>query len=79
VILGEIRVPGIRVIEKTVMPADLEGADEVFITSTTRNLLPVRQVEEQPVGRADRARKALAEGFGEYVRNYIAAQKEVVA
>ena len=27
------------------MPADLEAADEVFITSTTRELLPVYSVE----------------------------------
>lgn len=79
VILGEVRVPGIKVIEKTVMPADLEGADEVFITSTTRDLLLVRQVEEQKVGRSDRARKALAEGFAEFVRNYVAGHKEVAA
>ena len=79
VILGEIRVPGIRVIEKTVMPADLEGADEVFITSTTRNLLAVRQVEEKSVGRTDRARKSLTEEFARYVRDYIAANKEVAA
>lgn len=79
VILGEIRVPGIRVLERPVMPGDLENADEVFITSTTRNLLPVRQVEEKPVGRADRARKALSEAFGEYVRNYVAAHREVAA
>jgi branched-chain amino acid aminotransferase len=79
VILGEVRVPGIRVVEKTVMPGDLENADEVFITSTTRDLLPVRQVEDKKVGRSDRARKALAGGFGEYLRNYIAAHREVAA
>lgn len=79
VILGEVRVPGIKVIEKTVMPADLEAADEVFITSTTRDLLPVRQVEEIKIGRSERARKALSEGFSEFLRNYIAAHKEVPA
>jgi branched-chain amino acid aminotransferase len=79
VILCEVRVPGIRVVEKTVMPGDLENADEVFITSTTRNLLPVRQVEEKSVGRNDRARKALAEGFGECLRDYVARHKEVAA
>ena len=79
VILAEVRVPGIKVVEKTVMPADLEGADEVFITSTTRDLLPVRQVEDKKVGRSDRARKALAEGFVEYLRNYVATHKQVVA
>ena len=79
VILAEVRVPGIRLMEKTVMPADLEGADEVFITSTTRGLLPVRQVEDRTVGRLDRARKALTDGYMAYVRSYIASHKEVAA
>ena len=79
VILGEVRVPGIKVIEKTIMPADLESADEVFITSTTRDLLAVRQVEDRQVGRSDRARKSLAAGFSEYLRNYIASHKAVPA
>jgi len=79
VILGEVHVPGIKVIERIVLPSDLEAADEVFITSTTRDLLPVRQVEHKTVGRSDHARKALSDGFGEYLRSYIAAHKEVPA
>lgn len=79
VILGEVRVPGIKVVEKAILPADLENADEVFITSTTRDLLPVRQVEDKNVGRSDRARRSLAEGFAEFLRNYVASHREVVA
>src|SRR5262249_28176171 len=44
VLLGEIHVPGIQIAEKTLFPTDLESADEVFITSTTRSLLPVVQI-----------------------------------
>jgi len=44
-LLDEIRVPGITVAERTLMPADLERADQVFITSTTRDLLPAVEVE----------------------------------
>ncbi len=44
-LLGEIRVTGITVVEKTLFPADLERADQVFITSTTRDLMPVSYVE----------------------------------
>lgn len=79
VILGEVHLPGIQLVEHTVTPADLESADEVFITSTTRNLLRVRQVEDRQVGRTDHVREALAEGFGEFVRNYVAAHREVPA
>lgn len=40
-LLDVVRVPGIKVAERTLMPQDLERADQVFITSTTRDLLPV--------------------------------------
>jgi branched-chain amino acid aminotransferase len=79
VILHEIETPGIRVGEKALLPGDLEHADEVFITSTTRDLLPVVRIEEKQVGRADRARTALAREFSEYVRRYVAANKEIAA
>src|SRR5579872_738035 len=44
-LLEEIRVPGLRIAERTLLPADLAAADEVFITSTTRELLPVVAVD----------------------------------
>jgi branched-chain amino acid aminotransferase len=78
-LLGEIHVPGIRISEKTLVPADLESADGVFITSTTRNLLPVAQIEEKPVGRAERTLLALQEAFGEYVNRYVAEHSPSVS
>jgi len=75
VLLGDLRVAGIRIGEKALMPTDLEYADEVFITSTTRDLLPVFQIEDQKIGRSERARQALTRAFSEYVRKYIAAHK----
>jgi branched-chain amino acid aminotransferase len=44
-LLEEIRVPGLRIGEKTLLTGDLEAAGEVFITSTTRELLPVVSIE----------------------------------
>jgi len=75
VLLGEIHVPGIRITEKKLTPAELETADEVFITSTTRNLLPVRQIEGKAIGRSDETRHKLSQAFGEYVDRYVAAHK----
>ena len=75
VLLGEIHLPGIRIVEKVLTPQELESADEVFITSTTRNLLPVCEIEGRKVGRTDHTRRALAEAFGEYVERYVAAHK----
>jgi len=79
VLLEEIHAPGITVEEKTLLPGDLESADEVFITSTTRDLLPVFEIEGKKVGRADSTRHTLAEAFGQYVRNYVASRKAVIA
>jgi branched-chain amino acid aminotransferase len=41
---------GVEVRYETLMPADLETADEAFITSTTRELSPVTQIDDRPVG-----------------------------
>ena len=79
VLLDEIRAPGIRVEEKVLLPGDLEAADEVFITSTTRDLLPVLQIEDRKIGRTGHTRQALARAFSEYVGNYVATHKEVAA
>ncbi|HUB77257.1 MAG TPA: aminotransferase class IV [Bryobacteraceae bacterium] len=75
ILLGEIRVPGIQVAEKKLTAADLQNADEVFITSTTRNLLPVREIAGKPVGRTDHAFHAISKAFGDYVDRYVAARK----
>ncbi|PWU06468.1 MAG: class IV aminotransferase [Terriglobia bacterium] len=72
-LLNEIQVPGIQVAEKVLFPADLEGADEVFVTSTTRNLLPVAEIEGQRTGRSERSLEALRAAFGDYLERYIAA------
>jgi branched-chain amino acid aminotransferase len=45
ILLEEIRVPGIHLGEKTLGTTDLERADQVFITSSTRDLLPVLEID----------------------------------
>lgn len=44
-LLDEIHIPGITVVEQTLMPADLQNSNQVFITSSTRDLLPVAEIE----------------------------------
>jgi branched-chain amino acid aminotransferase len=78
-LLEEIRVPGLQVAEKTLLPADLEVADEVFITSTTRELLPVVSVKGLNIRSQERqngkVREQLQKAFTTYVENYIASRK----
>lgn len=75
VLLSAIHVPEIDLVEKPLMPSDLETADEVFITSTTRDLLPVVQIEDKQIARGSRTRVALQKAFSAYVRGYIAKHK----
>lgn len=41
---------GVGVRYETLFPADLQTADEAFITSTTKELSPVTQIDNRPVG-----------------------------
>ena len=79
ILLGETLVPGVRVRERTLAPCDLEQADEVFITSTTRNLLPVTHIDGRQVGRSDRIRAALEAAFENFVNRYVTRNKPVTA
>jgi branched-chain amino acid aminotransferase len=79
VLLTEVHVPGYEIGERRLRLEDLERADEVFITSTTRELLPVLQIEGKPLHQDDRARQALQTGFSNYVERYVARQKAASA
>ncbi len=41
---------GLACREQPLLPSDLHGADEVFLTSTTREVVPVRRVDERTIG-----------------------------
>jgi branched-chain amino acid aminotransferase len=41
---------GVAVRDATLVPADLESADEIFITSTTREISPVVRVDDRVIG-----------------------------
>jgi branched-chain amino acid aminotransferase len=75
-LLGPVRAPAIEIGEKNLLPADLETADEVFITSTTRDLLPVFEIEGRKVGGREQARVALQRAFSAHVKRYVAEHKE---
>jgi branched-chain amino acid aminotransferase len=49
-IIGVARAHGLAVDELPLWPSDLRGADEAFLTSSVRGLLPIARVDGQPVG-----------------------------
>jgi branched-chain amino acid aminotransferase len=75
ILLEAIRVEGIRIREGTIRLQDLAAADEVFVTSTTRNVLPVVSIDGQPAPHRGEVRNALESAFERYVEAYVAERK----
>ena len=78
VLIDETRGLGLPIGEKPLLPEDLSSASEVFITSTTRELLPALSIEGLHVqgGRAvcDRLRQV----FSASVKNYLKLRRNPV-
>jgi branched-chain amino acid aminotransferase len=70
-LVEEIRVPGIRVLERPLELSHLEAADGLFITSSTRDLLPVTEIEGLSVRQESRVRPMLLQAFLDYERRYV--------
>jgi branched-chain amino acid aminotransferase len=80
-LLEEICVPGMSITERVLEPADLEKADQVFITSTTRDLLGVASVDGSKLNQHPVSLHLLRNAFLAYQGQYIAAhmhRKEVM-
>jgi branched-chain amino acid aminotransferase len=78
VLLNEIHVPGVRIFERGLTVADLEAADEVCITSTTRDLLPVSEISAKPLGTKAEVRERITEAFRRFMREDIARRGAVL-
>ena len=74
-LLEEVRAAGITVAEKTLLPEDLEAAEGVFISSTTRDILPVAFIEGLRVRQEARVHPALLSAFVDHRRQYVAAAR----
>ncbi len=62
--------------ERVLFLEDLHAADEVFITSSTRELVPVRRIADRPLGvREWPVMRSLRTLLRDYVAEYIAAAK----
>jgi branched-chain amino acid aminotransferase len=70
-LLDIVRVPGISVVERRLMPADLERADQVFITSTTRDLLPAVEIEGLKVSNRGTVVDQLVKALEDFRRVYV--------
>jgi branched-chain amino acid aminotransferase len=76
-LLNEVASNGYSVEERVLQLADLESADGVFITSTTRDLLPVDEIEGLRIGGNRDACVALRTALRAYIENYVSARVAV--
>jgi branched-chain amino acid aminotransferase len=77
-LLEEIRVPGITVSERVLYANDLESADEVFITSTTRDLMPVASIDGLTIQQGRTVRDQLQRAFSAYTTAYVSGRMREV-
>ncbi len=64
-LLEQARVPGVRVEERTLRLEDMERADGVFLTSSTRDVMPVFSIDGLHIGGS----VTVAHALGEELRN----------
>jgi branched-chain amino acid aminotransferase len=69
ILLTDLLVPGIRLQERTLTLADLVNADEVFVTSSTRDVLPVAEIEGIQL-KSGNVSGRLRTAFREYIKAY---------
>jgi branched-chain amino acid aminotransferase len=75
VLVEEVRAPGLRFVERPLTVDDLYRADEVFITSTTRGLLPVREIAGRALNVRGDVCAHLRRAFQSYVSGDIARRR----
>ncbi|MBC8165264.1 MAG: aminotransferase class IV family protein [Bryobacteraceae bacterium] len=77
-LLTEIVREPYRIIERALTLAELEAADEVFLTSTTRDLLPVNHVDGLTIRRNGKACHELREAFRAHLDSYVSSRSTPV-
>jgi branched-chain amino acid aminotransferase len=75
ILLESVRTDGVRVTERSLVPDDLYSADQVFITSTTRDLLPVEEIAGRKTGRNSGIGERLLAALREFIRSDIMGRK----
>jgi branched-chain amino acid aminotransferase len=73
VLLEEIRLNGLTIREKELTPADFAASEQVFVTSTTRDLLPVLTADRQALPQNSEKLTRLQQAFLSYRNNYVAS------
>ncbi|HVW83999.1 MAG TPA: aminotransferase class IV [Bryobacteraceae bacterium] len=79
VLLEQGQADGVRIMERSLYPDDLYSADEVFITSTTRDLLPVREIAGRQLRQSGHVRQKITTAFRAFVDRDISGRRLAAA
>jgi branched-chain amino acid aminotransferase len=77
ILLREIHLPGIDIHEHTLKLEDFEKADEIFITSSTRDVMPVTHIEGLRLKKQNNVWPRLKQAFLDHVNSYVSARAAV--
>jgi branched-subunit amino acid aminotransferase/4-amino-4-deoxychorismate lyase len=78
-LLADARPAGIPIEERNLTVEDLYAAEAVFITSTTRILLPVLSIEQRGVRQQPDLAGDLTRAFSAYMLRYVEERRNLVA
>jgi len=76
VMLEEVRVPGIEVGERPMRLDELCNADDVFITSSTRDALAVSEIDGRAMKMKGAVREKLTGAFRSVIESYVSQYRE---
>ena len=71
VLLDEMSTAEFQFCERELLPNDLESSDQVFITSTTRDMLPVLSVDRKPLNQSPNSLDRIVDEFRRFRTAYI--------
>lgn len=70
ILLEKIKVPGVTIAEQHILPTELEKADAVFMTSSTRELHPVLEIEGLQLRHSASCLPLLQTAFHQHMERY---------
>jgi branched-chain amino acid aminotransferase len=75
ILLEEVNVPALSIVEADLTPGELEDSDQVFISSTTRELLPVFEIDGVPLPQKPELLVHLQQAFRQVMGQYVVTHK----
>ncbi len=77
-LLEEMNVPGLTTSEREITPSELESADQVFITSTTRDILPVTEIDGASLQQRPELLNRIKTAFEWFREQYVLSRQTAV-